>query len=114
LGSVEQAPTMADQGDAKILEIIGRQTRQDRLVDLVVAEGRRIALESQILQPCRNVRAVILGSEERQPLIDDDTPLPLELPAVAMGKRRVGLQAVKRRFQGRMNSTSLATAAGIR
>jgi hypothetical protein len=68
---------MADQGDAKILEIIGRQSRQDRLVDLVVAEGRRIALESQILQPWRNVGAVILASEKRQPLIDDDTPLPL-------------------------------------
>ncbi len=75
---------MPDQGDAKILEIIGRQARQDRLVDLVISEGRRIALKTQILQPLRNVHALILGSEERQPLIDDDTPLPFELPAVAL------------------------------
>jgi hypothetical protein len=27
---------------------------------------------------------VILGSEERQPLVDDDRSLPFELPAVAL------------------------------
>ena len=75
---------MPDQGDTKLLEIIGRQARQDSLVDLVIAERRRIALQAQILQPCRNVHAVILGSEERHPLIDDDTPLPFELPVVAL------------------------------
>jgi hypothetical protein len=33
---------------------------------------------------------VILGSEERQPLTDDDIPLPLELPAVALEWNGVG------------------------
>jgi hypothetical protein len=35
--------------------------------------------------PCSKVAgAVILGSEERQPLMDDDRPLPFELPAAAL------------------------------
>ena len=75
---------MPDQGDTKILEILGRQARQHSLVDLVVAEGRHIALKAQILQPCRYVHAVILGSEARQFLMDDHKPLPFELPAVAL------------------------------
>jgi hypothetical protein len=37
-----------------------------------------------MLQPRGYVHAVILGSEERQPLAADDIPLPLELPAVAL------------------------------
>jgi hypothetical protein len=75
---------MPDQGDAEILQILGRQARQDPLVDLVLAERRHIALKAQILQPRRYVHAVIPGSEKRQPLMDDDRPLPFELPAVAL------------------------------
>ena len=69
---VEQLAAMPDRGNAKILEILRRQLRQHLPVDLVVAERRRIALKAQTLQPRRYVHAVILGSEERQPLIDDD------------------------------------------
>ena len=65
---VEQPPAMPDQGDAEILQILGRQAWQDPLVDLVLAEDRHIALKAQILQPRRYVHAVILGSEEPQPL----------------------------------------------
>jgi hypothetical protein len=50
----------------------------------IVAEGRHIALKAQILQPRRYVHAVILGSEERQPLMDEDNPLPFKLPAVVL------------------------------
>ena len=48
---VKQPPTMPDQRDTKILEILGRQARQHSLVDLVIVEGGGIALEAQILQP---------------------------------------------------------------
>jgi hypothetical protein len=67
---------MPDQGDAEILQILGSQARQDPLVDLVLAERRHIALKTQILQLRRYVHTVILGSEERQPLMDNDRPLP--------------------------------------
>jgi len=90
---------MPDQGDAEILRILGRQARQDPLVDLVVAERRHIKLKAQILQPRRYVHAVILGSEERQPLTDDDIPLPLELPAVALKWNGVGFWCYGFRFE---------------
>ncbi len=64
---------MASEDDAKILEILRRQLRQRFPIDLVVAERWHIALKAQALQPNRYVHAVILGSEERQPLIDDDS-----------------------------------------
>jgi len=38
----------------------------------------------QPTQPRHYVHAVILGSEERQPLMVDDIPLPFELPAAAL------------------------------
>ena len=75
---------MTDQSDTKILEILGRQIRQDPLVDLVVPECWDIALKAQVLQPRRDVHAVILGSEERQPPLVDDRPLPHGLPAAAL------------------------------
>jgi hypothetical protein len=52
-----------------ILEILCRQARQHSLVDLVIAEGRHIELKAQILLPRCHVLAVILGPEERQPLM---------------------------------------------
>ena len=45
---------------------------------------RRVLFEPQPAQPRRYVHAVILGSEERQPLMDQDIPLPLDLPAAAL------------------------------
>jgi hypothetical protein len=38
----------------------------------------------QPAQPRHYVHAVILGSEERQPLMVDDIPLRFELPAAAL------------------------------
>ena len=81
---VEQLAAMADQGDAEMLQILGRQLRQHFAIDLVVAERRRVLFEPQPPQPRRYVHAVILGSEERQPLMVDDIPLPFELPAAAL------------------------------
>ena len=55
-----------------LLQVLGGQLRQHLAIDIIVAECRRISLKAQTLQPRRYVHAVILGSEERQPLMDDD------------------------------------------
>ena len=75
---------MADRGYADADQVVGRQLRQHFAIDIVVAECRRVLFEPQPAQPRRYVHAVILGSEERQPLMDDDIPLPFELPAAAL------------------------------
>ena len=49
-----------------------------------VAECRRISFEPQLAQPPHYVHAVILGSEERQPLMEEDIPLPFGVPAAAL------------------------------
>ena len=59
-------------------------SRQHLAIDIIVAEGRRVLFEAQPAQPRRYVHAVILGSEERQPLMDEDIPLPFDLPAAAL------------------------------
>ena len=71
--SVEQPPAMPDQGDTEILQILGRQAREHFFVDLVIAERLVVTLKTKAAQPYRYVHAVILGSEERQPLMDDDS-----------------------------------------
>jgi len=71
-------PAMPDQSDAEIRQILGRHARQHPFVDLVLTERRLVLLELQLPQPRRYVHAVILGSEKRQPLKDDDKPLPFE------------------------------------
>ena len=80
----QQLAAMADRGYADADQVVGRQLRQHFAIDIVVAECRRVLLKPQPAQPRRYVHAVILGSEERQPLIDDDIPLPFGLPAAAL------------------------------
>jgi hypothetical protein len=46
---------MADRGDAKFFQIVGRQLRQDAQVDLVLAEGLLVSLQPEAPQPARNV-----------------------------------------------------------
>src|SRR5271165_1831996 len=51
---------MADGGDAEILEIVERQLRQHRIVDIVVAEGGLVLPEAQRSEPAPDVHPSIL------------------------------------------------------
>jgi hypothetical protein len=42
---------MADRGDAKFFQIVGRQLRQDAQVDLVLAESLLVSLQPEPPQP---------------------------------------------------------------
>jgi hypothetical protein len=75
---------MADRGHANADQVVGRQLRQHFAIDIVVAECRRVLFESQPAQPRHCVHAVILGSEERKPLMKEDIPLPFGLPAATL------------------------------
>jgi len=50
---------MADRGDAKFFQIIGRQLRQDAQVDLVLAESLLVSLQPEPPQPPPNVHRVV-------------------------------------------------------
>ena len=81
---VEQPAAMADRAHAELFR------------SSAVSSGKRsrhryrcrgtpdVLFEAQPAQPRRYVHAVILGSEERQPLMDEDIPLPVDLPAAAL------------------------------
>jgi hypothetical protein len=93
---------MADRGHADADQVVGRQLRQHFAIDIIVAECRRVSFEPQPAQPRHYVHAVILGSEERQPLMNEDIILPVDLPGEALkfGWWQVScLQRVNDRFQ---------------
>ena len=46
---------MPNQGDAEILQILGRQGRQHPRVDLVRAERRLVLLQPELPQPLRDI-----------------------------------------------------------
>ena len=50
---------MADRGDAKFFQIVGRQLRQDAQVDLVIAESLLVSLQPEPAQPAPNVHRVV-------------------------------------------------------
>ena len=50
---------MADRGDAKFSQIVGRQLRQDSQVDLVLAESLLVSLQPEPPQPAPNVHCVV-------------------------------------------------------
>src|ERR1700730_15160124 len=83
---------MAARGYADADQVVGRQLRQHLAIDIVVAERRRVLFKPQPAQPRRYVHAVILGSEEGQPLMGDDIPLPFELPAAAPEEAFLGFR----------------------
>ena len=61
---VKKLSAMSDNTDAQILQVVCRQTRQDRLVDLIFAECRLIPFEAKAPQPTPDVhhRALALAS----------------------------------------------------
>jgi hypothetical protein len=98
----EELAAMADRGHADADQVVGRQLRQHFVIDIIVAECTRVLFEPQPAQPRHYVHAAILGSEERQPLMKEDIPLPFGLPAAARkyAPCRVSpLQAVNDSFQ---------------
>src|SRR6266436_616246 len=54
-GDSVPSPAMSDQTDAEILQILGRQARQDPCVDLVRTEGRLVLVEPEAAQPSPNI-----------------------------------------------------------
>src|SRR5580692_8550152 len=84
---------MADRGYADADQVVGGQLRQHFAIDIVVAECRRVSFEPQPAQPRHYVHAVILGSEERQPLMNEDILLPVDLPAEAAERQEWGIFA---------------------
>jgi hypothetical protein len=50
---------MADRSDAKFLQIVGSQLRQDAQVDLVIAECLLVAFQPEPAQPAPNVHRVV-------------------------------------------------------
>jgi hypothetical protein len=57
---------MADCGDAKFFQIVGRQLRQDAQVDLVVAESLPVSFQPEPPQPAPNVHRVVSGARLRR------------------------------------------------
>ena len=51
---------MSDDNEAKVLQALGRQTRQDLLIDLVFAERRLIPLKTKAAQPIPEVHDGVL------------------------------------------------------
>jgi hypothetical protein len=83
-GSPSLSLAMAYRRNPELAQILSCQPAQHLLVNVVVAERGRVLLEPEAAQPSHYVHAVILGSEERQPLVKEDIPLPFGLPASAL------------------------------
>jgi hypothetical protein len=58
--SVEQLSAVPERRDAKFLQVLSRQARKNRLVDLVLAECRLIPFEAKAPQPTPDVRGGVL------------------------------------------------------
>jgi hypothetical protein len=56
---IEQATPVTDQGNAEILQVIGGQTRQHLVVDLVLAESLLVSLQPEPPQSAPNVDRVV-------------------------------------------------------
>ena len=53
---------MSDKSDTKVLQVLRRQTRQDDVVDLILAECRLILFEAKPPQPTSDVHGAAPGS----------------------------------------------------
>jgi hypothetical protein len=53
--SVEQLAAVPHNADAQVFQVLRRQVRQDRVVDLVLTEGRLVSFEAKAPQPTPEV-----------------------------------------------------------
>ena len=62
-----QHPAVPQRRDAKLLQVVSRQVRQDRLVDVVLAEHSLVLSEAKAPQPDYNVHdgGLSLRSDQR-------------------------------------------------
>ena len=60
---VEEFSPVADDRDAEILQIFGRQARQEVAVDRVFAERRFVLPETEVLEPGRDVHGRLQSAE---------------------------------------------------
>jgi hypothetical protein len=44
---IEQFAAMAKRSDAKLLEVLHRQARKDRFINVILAEGRLVSFETE-------------------------------------------------------------------
>src|SRR5215469_3217661 len=56
---------MADRVDAKVLEILSRDTWQHIAIDIIIAEEQLILPEPEPAEPCRNVHARLPAGSNR-------------------------------------------------
>src|SRR5215813_13693309 len=52
---IQELHTVTKRGDAKLLQVLVRQARENRLVNVILAEDRLIFPEAQAPQPDHNV-----------------------------------------------------------
>jgi hypothetical protein len=53
--SIEELVAVPQGANAKLLQVLGRQPREDRVVNIVLAEGRLVSFEAQAPQPLPEV-----------------------------------------------------------
>jgi hypothetical protein len=53
---------MSDRTDAQLLQVLSRQTRQDRIIDLVFSEYGPVSFEAETPQPNLDVREDAVSS----------------------------------------------------
>jgi hypothetical protein len=88
---LQQLATMADRGDAELLEVVGRQSRQYFGVDVILAECRLVSFKAEVSKPACDIHGRSLGW----------VTLKLKLRPVGAGMSRdkkVGLPDRRRRF----------------
>src|ERR1700758_83661 len=68
---VEQLTAIPDKSDTKVLQVLSRQTRQDRVVDLILAECRLILIEAKApCQPPTSMAAPLVRLALHDPLCE--------------------------------------------
>ena len=72
---IEQLAAMPDGADAKLFQVLRRQTRQDRVVDRIVAERRLILFETKAPQPTSKFHRDVSTSTWRAMIVQAHLPV---------------------------------------
>jgi hypothetical protein len=73
--SIEQFAAMPKRRDAKLLQVLGRQVGEDRLVYVILAEDRLVLPEAQAPQPDHNVHRGALQSRVAHIIVSRRAPV---------------------------------------
>src|SRR4051794_67143 len=98
---------MADRGDANVLEVVGRQVRQQLSIDVILTECRLVLLKAQAPQPLPDIHHRFLRPGDARGELSSRCVVSVQ---AKQRRRRLAVFSLQQENQSTANRRSVGTS----